>query len=84
MRLINYLLKLNKLQNIYYSQSHNEASEGPGQEGVVAPGQVELLLPVDILNQLPDSINGHSFILLFVVLTAHVASLPPLAFDDAP
>ena len=50
----------------------------------MAPGQVELLLPVDVVDQLPDSINGSSNILLFVVLTAHVTSLPPLIFDDAP
>ena len=50
----------------------------------MAPGQVELLLPVDIFNQLPDSLDSRVDILLFVVLTAHVASLPPLGFDDAP
>ena len=50
----------------------------------MAPGQIALLLPVDLIDQLPDSINGSSYILLFAVLTVHVASLPPLAFDDAP
>ena len=50
----------------------------------MAPGQVELLLPVDVLDQLSDSFNGSSNILLFIILTAHVASLPPLGFYDTP
>ena len=50
----------------------------------MAPGQVELLLPVDIFDQLPDSPNGLINFLLLVILTAHVASLPPIAFNDAP
>ena len=50
----------------------------------MAPGQVELLLPVNIVDQLPDSINGSSDILLLDVLTAHVTILPPLGFYDAP
>lgn len=53
----------------------------------MAPGQVDLLLLVDAVDQSLNAVEGGSHCLIignFRGAEVHVAGLPPLSFDDAP